>query len=223
MMATTHALAGLLVGAIAATVAPELALPALAGGFAGGLAPDLDLYVGHRRLLHYPVAGWAVAAPAVGVAALWPGPWTVGVAVFVVAAVLHAASDVLGGGLELRPWEARSERAVYDHVRGRWIRPRRLVRYDGAPEDALLAWTLAIPTLLLVDPLSVTALSPVGAVPLSWPATGVEGVVLALVATSVGYAAVRRWIPDLTEFAVGLLPRQLRSHLPDRFTDEIAR
>src|SRR6056297_545185 len=64
---------------------------------------------------------------------------------------LHAASDALGGGLELKPWRATSERAVYDHFRGRWIRPRRWVRYDGAPEDLAFAGILAGSLLLYAE------------------------------------------------------------------------
>ncbi|EMA32365.1 hypothetical protein C446_14674 [Halobiforma nitratireducens JCM 10879] len=36
-------------------------------------------------------------------------------------------------------------------MRGRWIRPRRWVRYDGAPEDAALAVALAAPSLVVFD------------------------------------------------------------------------
>ncbi|ELZ01487.1 hypothetical protein C482_06924 [Natrialba chahannaoensis JCM 10990] len=76
---------------------------------------------------------------------------TASLAAFVAAAWFHAASDALGGGPEMDPWQNRTERAVYDHVRGRWIRPRRWIRYDGAPEDAMLATVLAVPALLVFN------------------------------------------------------------------------
>jgi len=53
-------------------------------------------------------------------------------AVVLVGVALHAAMDVFGAGLELRPREATSRRAVYDYVRGRWLRPRRWIRSSPA-------------------------------------------------------------------------------------------
>ncbi len=77
------------------------------------------------------------------------------------------------------PWNGRTERAVYDHVHGRWIRPRRWIRYDGAPEDAALAVALAVPALVVFD---------------GW----LTALVLGGVAISVGYALVRRRVVDWT-------------------------
>jgi len=184
MMATTHVFVGLAAVAPVAYAAPDLAGPLAAGAIVGGLAPDVDLLLEHRRTLHFPVLGVAVAVPAVALAALVPSSLTVAAAAFAVAAWLHAVTDALGGGPEMDPWTDRSERAVYDHVRGRWIRPRRLVRYDGSPEDATLAVSLAIPVLLAFD---------------GW----ITAVVAAGLVISVGYALLRRrlvaWLPDWLE------------------------
>jgi hypothetical protein len=198
MMATTHAMAGLAVAALASFVAPEHAPTLAAAGLAGGVFPDLDLYVGHRRTLHFPVY-YAVAAVAAAVAAvLAPGAWTAGGAVFLAAAALHAASDVLGGGLELEPWEATSERAVYSHFHGRWLPPRRFVRYDGSPEDVALAAGVGVPAALAFG-------------------TTVQWLVAGALAVSVGYALVRRRLPRLVRRLVSLVPAALRRRLPDRF------
>ena len=67
------------------------------------------------------------------------------------SAALHSSSDVLGAGEELRPWERTVDEAVYLHPAGRWLRARRIVRYDGAPEDLLLTVVFALPGLLLYD------------------------------------------------------------------------
>ncbi|WP_226480594.1 metal-dependent hydrolase [Natrinema amylolyticum] len=151
MMATTHVFTGLAVVAPVAYAAPEFAAALAVGAILGGLAPDFDLVVTHRRTLHFPVAGLAIAVPAVVVAAVSPSTLTLALAALAVTAWLHAASDAIGGGPEMDPWNERTERAVYDHVRGRWIRPRRWIRYDGAPEDAALGIALAIPALLVFD------------------------------------------------------------------------
>ncbi len=184
MMATTHVFAGLAVVAPVAYVVPELATPLAVGAIVGALVPDFDLVFDHRRSFHFPVAGAAVAVLALALAVLTTSPLTVGIAAATVAAWLHAMSDALGGGPEMDPWTDPSDRAVYDHVRGRWLRPRRWIRYDGAPEDAVLAVLLAIPALLVFD---------------GW----LTPFVLGAIALSLVYALLRRrliaWTPDWLE------------------------
>ena len=151
-MVVTHVAVALLLAVPVALVAPAFADAAAVGAFVGGALPDLDLLVGtHRRTLHFPVLGPLLAVPALGVAALAPTPLTVALAVGVTAAAVHSASDVLGAGEELRPWERTDTRAVYDHVSGRWWRARYVVPYDGSPRDLLVAAVAAVPTLLVYD------------------------------------------------------------------------
>jgi hypothetical protein len=123
MMLPTHALIGVAIGAPLLWLAPDAATAALIGGLLGGIWPDLDLYVGHRRTLHYPTGYSLAAIPAVVVAGGVGTSLSIGIAVAVVAAATHCRMDRYGGGLELRPWEGTSERAVYDHVAGRWLPP----------------------------------------------------------------------------------------------------
>ncbi|MGQ3722294.1 hypothetical protein [Natrialba aegyptia] len=151
MMATTHAFAGLTVVSPLAYLMPEFSVPLALGALAGGLAPDFDLPLAHRRTFHFPIVGLVGVVLAVGLAFYAPTAATLTIAAFVAAAWLHAASDVFGGGPEMDPWRNRTERAVYDHVRGRWFRPKRWIRYDGAPEDAVLAFVLALPALVVFD------------------------------------------------------------------------
>lgn len=184
MMATTHAFAGLAVVAPLAYAAPEFASPLAVGAGLGGLAPDADLPFDHRRTLHFPVLGVLSAALGAGLALAAPSSATVALAAFLVAAWLHAATDVLGGGLEIDPWTNPTQRAVYDHRRGTWLRPRRWIRYDGAPEDAALAVVLAAPALAVFEGALATAV--------------LVGVVVSLV-----YALLRRrvaeWAPEWLE------------------------
>ena len=142
MMVPSHAVVGVALTAPLLVVAPELAPVAALAGFLGGVFPDLDLLVGtHRKTLHFPLVGWLVALPALVAAALVQTPATVVVAAFTVAAAVHAGMDALGAGEELRPWERTNPYAVYLHPRGRWLRARYWVPYDGSPHD--LAVTLA--------------------------------------------------------------------------------
>nr|WP_044957173.1 hypothetical protein [Halarchaeum acidiphilum] len=201
-MATTHALAGLLVGAGASALTGDAAPLVLAAGAFGGLFPDFDLYAGHRKTLHFPVYGVMLAVLGALAYAVIGTTIALAAVVFLLAAALHAASDALGGGLELRPWEGTSERAVYDHFHGRWWRPRRLIRYDGAPEDALVGLALAVPGYLAASGTLRT-------------------LVVAGVAVSVGYAAIRKPMVALAERLVAATPDAVLDHVPERFVGDV--
>ncbi len=183
-MTTTHALVGALVGASTALYAPELTPTAVAVGFVGGALPDADLAGVHRRSLHFPVWGGAAALAVVGFAALVDTPTALLAAVFAVAAALHALMDVFGGGIEHRPWEATSDRGVYNHAGGYWVRPRRWIRYAGAPEDFGLAAGVALPVLFVT-------------------AGPIRDALLAAVLVSGLFALFRRRIPAITERVFG--------------------
>jgi hypothetical protein len=175
-MVTTHVFVGMALAAPLAYAFPEFATPLAVGAILGGLVPDVDVLFEHRRTLHYPVAGLVGVALACSLALAVTVPGTVALAVFAVTAWLHAASDAIGAGPSLDPWQNPSDRAVYDHVRGNWLPPRRLIRYDGAPEDALVGVVLAVPGILVFD---------------GW----VEAVIGGCLVVSMGYTVVRRRIP----------------------------
>jgi hypothetical protein len=147
MMSTTHAAMGALLAAPVLWNAPELAPAAALAGYAGGLFPDIDVVAVHRRTLHFPDYYWLLAAPAVVLVVLRPAPATVAGAAFLLSAALHSVTDVFGGGPGLEPWSDDDDRGVYLHSRGRWLRARGTVRYDGAPEDLALAAALTVPGL----------------------------------------------------------------------------
>ena len=178
-MTTTHVAAGVVLASPFVLVRPDLAPVAAAAAMVGGAFPDIDVAVGtHRKTLHFPVYYWVPALGAGAVAVARPGPATVAVCLFFLAAAVHSASDVYGGGAEARPWEGRSDRAVYVHALGRWIAPRGFVRYDGAPEDVALVVALSVPVVVLFGP-------------------PVRTILLAGVGVSLLYAAVRKRLPDL--------------------------
>lgn len=197
-MATTHGLWGMALALPVAVVAPEFASIALLAGLIGGVAPDFDLYVGHRKTLHFPVYFSAATIPAVSLAVLVPSTWTVALGIGLAAAALHSVSDVLGGGLELKPWHGTSDRAVYDHYHGRWIPPRRWVRYDGAPEDFAVAGVVGVPLVVTTDGvLSV--------------------VVVALLVISLAYTLVRKPLATVATHFVAFVPEFLHPHVPARY------
>jgi len=204
MMLPTHALSGMVLGLAASAVAPEFGAIAIAAGLLGGVFPDLDMYAGHRKTLHFPVYYSLSAGVALALAVVLPSVATVAAALFLLAAAVHSVADAFGGGLELRPWEGTSDRAVYNHYRGRWIVPRRLIGYDGSPGDLLLTGALAVPLVVSLDG------------PFQW-------IVLGSVAVGGVYTAVRRHLPDIADVLLGLLvplvPEVLHAHVPDRYLD----
>ena len=211
MMATTHALVGVALAVLVGTLFPESAastsLAPVAAAALGGFFPDFDLYAGHRRTLHFPVyfnvAAAAATVGAVVAAVFVPGVAlaTASVALFLAAAGVHSAMDAVGGGLELRPWRGESNRAVYSHHHGRWIPPRRWVRYDGAPEDLLVAVAFAAPVVYAVD-------------------GPVETGVLLAVGVSAVYVVVRKPMVIATQAVVDALPQRVVDRLPARFVED---
>lgn len=200
-MLPTHALSGLALALPVVAVAPEFAPVALAAGLVGGIVPDLDMYAGHRKTLHFPVFYSLLAVPATLLALVVPTTATVALAVFLLAAALHCVTDVFGSGLELRPWEGTSDRAVYDHYRGTWIAPRRAVAYDGSPADLGLSVGLAVPLLWTLDGL------------FQW-------VVLAALGVGVVYTALRRMLANLAPAVVAVLPRSVKPYVPERYIED---
>lgn len=203
MMLPTHALVGMALAVPLALAVPEFGRTVIVAGLLGGVLPDLDMYVGHRKTLHYPVYYSAITAVLVPVAFAVPTAATVGAVAFALGAAIHSVTDVFGGGLELRPWEGTSDRAVYDHFRGQWIEPRRWVRYDGSPGDFLLAAAVGLPLSITVD----------GS--LRWA-------VLAALAVAATYAVVRRVLPTVAEgvvkdILVPVAPDRVLTWVPARY------
>lgn len=208
MMLPTHAFAGLVLALPFALAIPEVGNVALIAGLVGGIFPDLDMYLGHRKSLHFPVYATVLALVVTPVAVVVPTVVTVVAACFLLATAVHSVGDVFGGGLELRPWEATSERAVYNHYSDRWIAPRRVIRYDGAPEDLVLAVALGAPLLSVLDGF-------------------LDGVVLGGLIVAVTYAGTRRVLPAIAEaLAVRLhavaIAGTLVQWIPSRYLDGLA-
>ena len=198
MMLPTHAIVGLAIATPVAFAAPELTTAALAGGLIGGIFPDLDLYAGHRRTLHYPTIYPLLALAATAFAAVRPTPVAVAIAFAMIGAAMHCQMDRFGGGLELRPWEGGSDRAVYDHVKRRWRRPRRVIRYDGAPEDLGLALFLGLPLVVMLSP------------PFRW-------IVLALLVVGGSYVVLRRQLAAIAPIVFGYVPARFEEYVPERY------
>lgn len=197
-MLPTHALTGMALALPVFVIAPEFASVVLVAGFLGGVFPDLDLYAGHRRTLHYPSYYPVFTVFALSLAILVPSVATVGMTTFLLAASVHSVMDIFGGGLELRPWLETSERAVYDHYRGRWLAPKRWLQYDGSPSDLLVSVTLAVPLFFVLEGIF-------------------QAVVVATIGIAVVYATVRRALPSLATELIRFVPNPLQRYVPERY------
>lgn len=205
MMATTHAYVGLAVAfaSLPVTARHAPATSVLFAAFVGGLVPDLDLITSHRKTLHFPVLYPVAACGLLGLAAVAGGGALFVLGIAVASAGLHSLSDVLGGGVGYEPWKQSSSKAVYNHMLGRWHKPRRLVRYSGAPEDFALCAVAAIPV----------ALSPSLGPPL-------RAALLAILAGSGLYAVSRRRLSSVAASLRSVLPATVVHRLPRiRFED----
>jgi hypothetical protein len=205
MMATTHAYIGLAaaVASLSVTARYAPATSVLLAAFVGGLVPDLDLVTSHRKTLHFPVLYPVAACVLFGLFAVFGGQAVFVFGVALASAGLHSLSDILGGGVGSKPWEQSSSKAVYNHVIGRWHRPRRLVRYSGAPEDFALCAAVAIPVVLL-------------------PSLGsaFRAPLIAILVGSGLYAVSRRRLPTIAASLRAVLPSTVVYRLPQiRFED----
>ncbi|WP_339102278.1 metal-dependent hydrolase [Haloterrigena salinisoli] len=198
MMALTHGFMALAAAVLLLPALGESAGPALlAAAFLGGLAPDADLVASHRKTLHFPV--WlSVATLALsGLSLLTGSPALLVLTVAVGAAALHSVSDLFGGSAEREPWNPTTENGVYNHVLGRWHRPRRYVRYSGAPEDFLVC--LAFAAVAIGSGLTAPA---------------ADRTLVALVAFAGVYALCRKRLATIGAVAGGLVPTRLRAIVP---------
>jgi hypothetical protein len=198
MMLPTHAMVGIAIAAPLVALAPDHATLALTGGVVGSVLPDLDMYAGHRRSLHYPTWYTLAAVLTAVVAGVLGTPLSVGVAFVLAGAALHCRMDRYGGGLELRPWEATSDRAVYDHARGRWRTPKRWIRYDGAPEDVLLTVVLGVPVAVMLD-------------------TSFRWIAVGALVVGLTYGVLRRRLAALAPTVVARVPKPVVAHVPERY------
>ncbi|WP_396613304.1 hypothetical protein ACH9L7_16055 [Haloferax sp. S1W] len=179
-MAPTHVALSIVLAVVVAFVAPAAAPLVVAVALVGGLAPDLDMVVGvHRRTLHQ-LEGFTIGAVAAGLVALTTRDVTaVLAATGFGSAALHCFADLAGGSSEPQPWEATTDRGVYLRSGGGWVAPRRWAAYDGSPGDLALAALLSIPGFLAFG-------------------DGVRFVLVASLAVGVGYATVRKRVPQLS-------------------------
>lgn len=135
-MAPTHVFASLLLASPLLLVSPESALLVFIPAFIGGFFPDLDLFFGiHRKSLHFPMMYLSLAVFSGILAAVYTTNITIVLAAFTIGICSHVFGDILGAGLEHKPWEKTSDKGVYNHMSEEWISPTHIIGYDGSLKD----------------------------------------------------------------------------------------
>jgi hypothetical protein len=137
MMLATHALVGGFLGLFFLPFGSAFASQAVLVGMLGSVIPDLDMIAEHRETLHRPFQMLAVFSLFAVIFAFYPLHQVVLVAIFAFSMSLHCFMDVLSNGKTMRPLENPDDRAVYNHVSERWIKPKRFV-LEGSFPDILL-------------------------------------------------------------------------------------
>lgn len=138
MMITSHVLVGILLGSSFGAWTGFNGLVLFSA--LGAVFPDLDMFMEHRKTFHRPFQFILLSIPLF--AALTYSPLFLIPAVFLLEASVHSFMDVLCNGKTMRPWKVKDDRAVYNHLKGEWIRPLRFF-YDGSPIDLAVSLSTA--------------------------------------------------------------------------------
>lgn len=159
-MFSTHILAGGSLGLLASFFAPELVPAAVLGGMIGGFAPDFDMFTEHRKDGHRPFQYLILTAVLLTAMIFHSSAYLVFAGFFTASMTLHSFMEIFSNGKTMRPEENPDDRAVYNHVTGNWIEPRRWV-LCSSERDLLLMFMVSIPMIYsgiyLVPALAVEA------------------------------------------------------------------
>jgi len=138
MMITTHILLGLLLGSFVSSILPLQGL-VLFSAF-GAFFPDLDMFAEHRKTFHRPFQylGLSIFLAFGG----YFSSHLLLLSLFFLSASVHCFTDILCNGKTMRPWSSKDDRAAFNHLKQKWISPKRLF-YDGSLRDLFIALILA--------------------------------------------------------------------------------
>ena len=146
-MTPNHGTAGLLLSLTVTRWHPELAVIVAVSAFVGGILPDADLKLTHRKTLHYPAYYGIVTLVFLVLAVISNSVVVVVGLYFFGAAALHCYADYFVG-IEKPSDETDGDGVLYLHPRKKWVGPKEIIKYAGSPGDLLVGILLAVPPLL---------------------------------------------------------------------------
>lgn len=184
MMAPTHVFVSLLLASPLLLIAPEASIFVFAFAVIGGFLPDFDLFFGtHRKTLHFPSGYFVGSLVFILIAFVYTTVGTISLAALAIGVCSHVFGDILGAGLEYKPWEKTSDRGVYNHIEDEWIAPTYILGHDGSLRD--------FTALLFMSPLVFFVYSDV-----SFIVEFIVGIVL----LALLYSALRKILPSIEEY-----------------------
>jgi hypothetical protein len=150
MMISTHVLMGANLGLIIGMFEPSLGTAAIAAGVLGSIIPDLDMMAEHHRTLHRPFQFLGVTGALYLIFTATASNLAAFTLFTAAAASLHSFSDILSQGKTKHPEVKKDERAVYNHLGNKWMKPKRIIN-EASSRDLAATTILAIPLLTLLD------------------------------------------------------------------------
>ncbi|MFB6242116.1 MAG: metal-dependent hydrolase [Candidatus Nanosalina sp.] len=161
MMFSTHILAGGTLGLIATFFAPQLVPLAVLGGMIGGFLPDVDMFAEHRKTGHRPFQYLILTTLLLAAAYIQTTQALIFASFLFASMTLHGFMEIYSNGKTMRPQEETDDRAVYNHLKGEWIEPKRWV-LCSSKEDLAIMLLVAAPLLYSKFLFSRRSLSPRG-------------------------------------------------------------
>ncbi len=150
-MPTTHALAGGFLGVTASFLVPGDLGSLVIAGMIGGVLPDLDILVEHRKTLHRPLEfNLVLALLLLGYVVFQQHFLTLSI-LLASGLVLHVVLDVMSQGKTMNPSLRKDDRCVYNHLQEEWVAPKRWVPV-GSWKDLMLSAVFATPLIYLTGP-----------------------------------------------------------------------
>lgn len=140
---------GVNLGILLSLFHPSLAGVAVTAGILGSILPDLDMMAEHHRTLHRPFQFLVITAAFYTI--FWFTNSTFSAFLFfgVGAATVHSFSDILSQGKTKHPEVSKDDRAVFNHLAGEWMEPKRLVN-EGSRRDLFMTFVLAVPPFMFL-------------------------------------------------------------------------
>lgn len=140
-MTPNHMLTGLLLGYGVVFVNPEILLAASILGFFGGLFPDIDAVLEHRKTLHFPVY-YTIFLMTLLVGYFFVGlPALLAISFFFLSASIHCITDYFVV-IEKDSNEESQNGVIYLHPFDKWVGPKPIIKYAGSPQDLLIGLLL---------------------------------------------------------------------------------
>lgn len=148
---STHVLVGAVLGLFVSLKTGNTEILVISG-MLGGFLPELDFLFGrHRKTLHFPVLLMAPSIILGVLTALTNSMYGLVAFVFFLSVWLHPFMDIFAGA-ELKSWDKSEwkDTAVFNHLTGSWIEPRRIA-YGGSVQDNLIAFCSFFLLFFLVE------------------------------------------------------------------------